>query len=188
VDSGDKLASALTPNAERSNLSRFLNFLRRRRIEQNPRSHRPGVSSFRAGASRVWLEACRDLVIGGGHLKEELLEYARARCAEQLRKQRTYRLPGRLRGEPVTVNATVGGDRFDASDLRHLKPAPNGLFPWFDVSDKMTWLTSRQVGSLANQTKSYECQVYAVHARALLRIASSTITTTAQIDALNWPG
>jgi hypothetical protein len=134
------------------------------------------------------LEAWRDLVIGGGHLKEELREYARARCAEQLRKERNYELPGHLRGEPVAVNATVGGDRFDVSELRHLKPAPNGLFPWFDVSDKMTWLTPRQVGSLANQTKIYECQVYAVHARALLRIASSVITTTAQIDALNWPG
>jgi hypothetical protein len=49
----------------------------------------------------------------------------------------------------------------------------------------MTWLTPRQVGSLANQAKDYECQVYAVHARALLRIASSVITTTAQIDALS---
>jgi hypothetical protein len=52
----------------------------------------------------------------------------------------------------------------------------------------MTWLTPRQVGSLANQTKIYETRVYAVHARALLRIASSVITTTEQIDALNWPG
>jgi len=127
-------------------------------------------------------------VIGGGHLKEELREYARARCAELLRKERTYELPGHLRGGPVAVNATVGGDRIAASELRHLKPAPNGLFPWFDASDKMTWLTPRQVGSLANQAKIYECQVYAVHARALLRIASSVITTTAQIDALNWPG
>jgi hypothetical protein len=120
-------------------------------------------------------------------LREELREYARTRCAEQLRKERTYELPGHLRGEPIAVNATVGGNRIDASELRHLKPAPNGLFPWFDASDKMIWLTPRQVGSLASQTKIYECQVYAVHARALLRIASSVITTTAQIDALNWP-
>jgi hypothetical protein len=41
---------------------------------------------------------------------------------------------------------------------------------------------------LAHQTKIYECRVYAVHARTLLRIASSVITTTAEIDALNWPG
>ena len=120
-------------------------------------------------------------------MKEELREYARARCAEQLRKERTYELPGHLRGEPVAVNATIGG-KFDASELRHLKPAPNGLFPGFDVSGKITWLTPRQVGSLANQTKIYECRVYAVHARALLRIASSVITTKAEIDALNWPG
>jgi hypothetical protein len=130
----------------------------------------------------------RGLVIGGGHLKEELREYARARCAQQLRKERTYELPGHLRGEPVAVNATIGGDKFDASELHHLNPAPNGLFPWFDVSDKLTWLTPRQVGSLANQTKIYECQVYAVHARALLRIASCVITRTPEIDALNWPG
>jgi hypothetical protein len=121
-------------------------------------------------------------------LREELREYARTRCAEQLRKERTYALPGHLRGAPVAVNATVGGNRIDASELRHLKPAPNGLFPWFDASDKMIWLTVRQVGSLASQTKIYECQVHAVHARALLRIASGAITTTAQIDALNWPG
>jgi hypothetical protein len=106
---------------------------------------------------------------------------------EQLRKERTYELPGHLRGEPVAVSATIGG-KFDANQLRQLKPAPNGLFPCFDASDKMTWLTPRQVGSLANQAKDYECRVYAVHARALLRIASSVITTTAQIDALNWPG
>jgi hypothetical protein len=52
----------------------------------------------------------------------------------------------------------------------------------------MTWLTPRQVGSLANQTKIYECQVYAVHASAMLRIAISVITTKEQINALNWPG
>jgi hypothetical protein len=127
------------------------------------------------------------VIDGGGHLKEELREYARARCAEQLRKERTYELPGHLRGEPVAVNATIGG-RFDASELPHLKPAPNGLFPWFDASDKMTWLTPRQVGSLANQTKIYECQVYAVHASAMLRIATSVITTKEQVNALNWPG
>jgi hypothetical protein len=127
-------------------------------------------------------------VIGGGYLKEDLREYARARCAERLSKERTYELPGRLRGEPVAVNATIGGGKFDASELRHLKPGPSGLFPWFDASNNMKWLTPRQVGSLANQTKIYECQVYAVHARALLRIASCVITTTAEIDALNWPG
>jgi hypothetical protein len=44
--------------------------------------------------------------------------------------------------------------------------------------DNVPWLTVRQVGSLASQTKIYECQVYAVHARALLRIASGVITTT----------
>jgi hypothetical protein len=126
-------------------------------------------------------------VIRRRHLREELREYARTRCAEQLHKERTYELPCHLGGEPVVVNATVGGNRVDASELRHLKPAPNGLFPWFDASDKMIWLTPRQVGSLANQTKIYECQVYAVHARALLRIASSVITARAQIDALNWP-
>ena len=128
----------------------------------------------------------RGLVIRRDHLREELREYARTRCAEQLRKERTYELPGHLRGEPVAVNATIGG-KFDACELRHLKPAPNGLFPWFDAPDKMVWLSPRQVGSLANQTKIYECQVYAVHTRALLRIASGVITTTAQIDALNWP-
>ena len=85
-------------------------------------------------------------------MREELREYARTRCAEQLRKERTYELPGHLRGEPVAVNATIGG-KFDAGELRHLKPAPNGLFPWFDASDKMIWLTPRQVGSLATQMK-----------------------------------
>jgi hypothetical protein len=198
VDSGDKHASALTPNAQRSNLSLlFSTFLRRRRdraeilgligrgflhfAQAPPRESSP---SFPPGYG--WGEAWRDLVISGGHLKEDLREYARARCAEQLRKERTYELPGHLRGKPVAVNATVGG-KFDASELRHLKPAPNGLFPWFDASDKMIWLTPRQVGSLANQTKIYETRVYAVHARALLRIASSVITTPAEIDALNWP-
>jgi hypothetical protein len=130
----------------------------------------------------------RDLVIRRDPLRDELREYAHTQCAEQLHKERTYELPGHLRGERVVVNATVGGARIDASELRHLKPAPNGLFPWFDASDKMIWLTPRQVGSLASQTKIYECQVYAVHARALLRIATGVITTTAQIEALDWPG
>jgi hypothetical protein len=114
----------------------------------------------------------RDLVIRRGPFERRTTRIRPPRCAEQLRKERTYALPGHLRGAPVAVNATVGGNRIDASELRHLKPAPNGLFPWFDASDKMIWLTVRQVGSLASQTKIYECQVHAVHARALLRIAS----------------
>jgi hypothetical protein len=69
-------------------------------------------------------------------LREELREYARTQRPEQRRKERTYELPGRLGGEPVAVNATVGGNRIDASELRRLKPAPNGLFPRLDDSEK----------------------------------------------------
>ena len=124
---------------------------------------------------------------GMSHTNEELREYARARRAELLRKERAYELPGHLRGEPVAVNATVGGNRFDVNQLRHAQPAPSGLFPWLEASDKMTWLAPLQVELLAAQTKIYETRVHAVHARALLRIAGGVITTTAQIDALNWP-
>ena len=126
-----------------------------------------------------------------GHMKEELREYARARCTELLHKERTYELPGHLtghlRGEPVVVNATVGGNKFDVGQLRYMTPGPNGLLPWLDASGRMTWLTPRQVDSLANQAKIYETRVHAMLGRALFRITDGVITTTAQIDALRWP-
>ena len=121
------------------------------------------------------------------HTNEELREYAFARLKKLLSQERTYELPGHLRGEPVAVKATVGGDTFDVLQLRHMKPAPNGLFRWLDVSGRMTWLTPLQVEFLAAQTKIYETRVHAVFARSRLRIADGMITTTAQIDALNWP-
>jgi hypothetical protein len=57
-------------------------------------------------------------------LREELREYVSTRCAELLRRERTYELFGPLIGEPVMVNAAVGGHKFDVSQLRHAKPAP----------------------------------------------------------------
>jgi hypothetical protein len=42
-----------------------------------------------------------------------------------------------LRGEPVAVNAIVGAGKLDIGQLPHMKPAPNGLFPWLDASGKM---------------------------------------------------
>jgi hypothetical protein len=90
-------------------------------------------------------------------------------------------------GEPVVVNAAVGGNMVDISQLQHAKPAPSGPLPSLDASDKMTWLTPGQVELLAAQVKAYEMHVYAVFARTLARIAGDVITTTAQIDGVNWP-
>jgi hypothetical protein len=110
---GTSSTSALTPNAQRSNLTPLSSTLlhRRRDRAETPGLIGRGFLHFAQASQesspnipfRVWLEAWRDLVIGGGHLKEELRKYARARCAEQLRKQRTYELPGHLRGEPVAA-------------------------------------------------------------------------------------
>ena len=116
---GTSSTSALTPNAQRSNLSPLSSTLlhRRRDGAETPGLIGRGFLHFARAPQESspklslpgMVEAWRDLVIGGGRLKEELREYARARCAEQLRKERTYELPGHLRGEPVAVNATVGG-------------------------------------------------------------------------------
>jgi hypothetical protein len=121
-------------------------------------------------------------------MKEDLREYAYVRCMELLRKERTYELPGHLRGEPVVVNVAVVGNKLDVGELRKLAQASEGRpLPWRDLSGRVTLLTPRQVEVLASQVKVYETRVYAVRARAGLRIIDSVITTTAQIDALNWP-
>ena len=122
------------------------------------------------------------------HTKEELRRYARARCIELLRKERAYELPGHLRGEPVKVNAAVVGNEFDILELRKLAQASEGRpIPWRDAAGKPTLLTPLQAEFLASQVKVYETRVHAMLGRAWFRITEGTITTAAQIDALNWP-
>jgi hypothetical protein len=69
--------------------------------------------------------------------REELREYAFARCAELLRKERSYELHGHPSGEPpaVVVNAVVGGNMmFEVGWLCHASPTPNGGLPWLGPS------------------------------------------------------
>src|SRR5271166_327960 len=81
---GTSSTSALTPNAQRSNLNPLSSTLLRRRRDraETPSLIGRGFLHFCAGASgkqpelasQVWLEAWRDLVVGGGNLKEKLRE------------------------------------------------------------------------------------------------------------------
>jgi hypothetical protein len=82
----------------------------------------------------------------------------------------------------------VVGNEFDILELGKLAQASEGRpIPWRDAAGKPTLLTPLQAEFLASQVKVYETRVHAMLGRAWFRVTEGTITTTAQIDALNWP-
>ena len=112
----------------------------------------------------------------------QLQTYANAKVAILLSAERTYSLSG-----GVSVKADARPATAANLSMISIWGATGSTTNWVDNESHVTSLTGAQAQALALAVSSYAQGVYSELGSVVQSIASSSITTAAQIDAASWP-